>query len=360
MSENESSEKSHEPSQRKLDQARKKGEIVRSNDLITASAYAGLLVMFVSVGAVSTLRVAEVLSIFLAQAQTLSDIVFSGSGSPILGPLLAQSGQPLLSWFIVPTIAAVVGVFAQRAFVFAPSKLQPRLSRISPISNAKNKFGAGGLFEFAKSFLKLAIFGVCLGLFLHNQFPQIVESLRYNPQSQLALMGRLAAQFVLIVVLVMISIGGVDYLWQHRQHMQKNRMSRKEMTDEHKEAEGDPHLKQERRARAQQIATNQMAAGVKEADVMIVNPTHYAVALKWNRKRNEAPVCVAKGVDAAALRMREIAGEHGVPIHSDPPTARSLFGALEIGDQIHESHFRAVAVAIRFAEEMRAKARRLQ
>ncbi|MGH1355014.1 MAG: EscU/YscU/HrcU family type III secretion system export apparatus switch protein [Thalassovita sp.] len=360
MSEEDSSEKSHEPSQRKLDQARKKGEIARSNDLITASAYTGLLLTLVAVGAASAFQVAETLSVFLAQAHSMSDLVFAGNAAPILGPLLTQIGRPLLPWVVVPMLAAITGVIIQKAFVFAPSKLEPRLSRISLIANAKNKFGAGGLFEFLKSFSKLLIFTICLGIFLERQLPILIESLLYSPQGQLALMGRLALQFVMIVVLVMLSIGGIDFLWQQRQHLQKNRMSHKELRDEHKEAEGDPHLKQERRARAQQVSANQMAADVKDADVVVVNPTHYAVALKWSRKQNEAPTCVAKGVDAVALRIREIAGENGVPIHSDPPTARALYSELDVGDQIQEAHFRAVAVAIRFAEEMRNKVRKMQ
>lgn len=360
MSENESAEKSHEPSQRKLEQARKKGEIARSNDLITASAYAGLLLTLAAVGGASAMGAAQTLSIFIAQAHTLSDAVFSGNPAPILGPIMAQFGSPLFSFFAIPLLAAIGGVIVQRAFVFAPSKLQPRLSRISPIANAKNKFGPGGLFEFFKSFSKLVIFSVCLGLFLEGQFPTLVEALLYNPRGQLVLMGRQTILFVVIVVLVMFVIGGVDFLWQRHQHLQKNKMSHKELKDEHKEAEGDPHLKQERRARAQQVASSQMSAEVKEADVVIVNPTHYAVALKWSRRQREAPICVAKGTDAVALRMREIAGENGVPIHSDPPTARALYGELEIGDQIQEAHFRAVAVAIRFAEEMRQKARKMR
>jgi flagellar biosynthetic protein FlhB len=273
--------------------------------------------------------------------------------------MLAQAGGPLLPWLLVPFAAAILGVAVQRAFIFAPSKLRPRMSRISLIANAKNKYGAGGLFEFAKSLVKLAIFSACLGLFLKGQFQTLIESLLYAPQGQLALMARLALQFVLIVVLVMFALGGVDFLWQRHQHLQKNRMSHKEIKDEHKEAEGDPHLKQERRARAQQVASNQMVAEVKKADVVIVNPTHYAVALKWSRRPHEAPICVAKGVDAVAKQIREVARENAVPIHSDPPTARALYAELDVGEQIAEAHFQAVAVAIRFAEEMRQKARKM-
>ena len=134
-------------------------------------------------------------------------------------------------------------------------------------------------------------------------------------------------------------------------------MSHKEVADETKEAEGDPHLKQHRRARAQMAASNQMMAEVPTADVILVNPTHYAVALRWDRKPGTAPLCVAKGVDEIAFRIREIAQEAGVPIHSDPPSTRALFETTEIGSEIAEEHYAPVAAAIRFADEIRQKAK---
>ena len=148
-----------------------------------------------------------------------------------------------------------------------------------------------------------------------------------------------------------------DLLWQKYHHLQKLRMSHKEMQDESKESEGDPHMKGKRRQRAQEIATNQMLHDVPRADVIIVNPTHYAVALEWARKPGTAPVVVAKGVDDVARRIREVAAESNVPIHSDPPTARALHATVKIGHEIDPEHYRAIAAAIRFATEMRAKAK---
>lgn len=133
-------------------------------------------------------------------------------------------------------------------------------------------------------------------------------------------------------------------------------MSLKEMRDEQKEAEGDPEFKHRRKARAREIAMNQMLSDVPKADVVIVNPTHFAVALQWDRQ-TAAPVCVAKGVDEVAHRIRKIAQESGVPIQRDPSTARALFATIEIGQEIMPEHYRPVAAAIRFAQEMRRTAR---
>ncbi|MHA1527614.1 MAG: EscU/YscU/HrcU family type III secretion system export apparatus switch protein, partial [Alphaproteobacteria bacterium] len=134
-------------------------------------------------------------------------------------------------------------------------------------------------------------------------------------------------------------------------------MSHQELKDEGKQAEGDPHIRAQRRERAHQIANNRMLLAVPEADVVIANPTHYAVALKWPRHDGSAPVCLAKGVDEIALAIRARAAEAGVPVQTDPPTARSLHGLVEVGQEIRPEHYQAVAAAIIFADEMRRKAR---
>lgn len=360
MSKDDDSDKSHEPSQRKLDEARKKGEIVRSTDVLTASAYGGFLLALIATGAQGVQDFGSAMMALIAQSGPLSKEMLSGASTTVMANVMLEISRSVWLWFIFPAVAVLVSVFAQQAFVVAPTKLRPRISRISLLENAKNKFGPGGLFEFFKSSLKLTIFTIFLSAFIYSKFPQVAESVYNEPSVFMVLLGRFALEFILIVVVIMMAFGGVDYLWQRHRHMVKHRMSHKELRDEHKEAEGDPHLKQERRSRAQLVASRQMVAEVKVADVVIVNPTHYSVALKWSRQPGEAPICVAKGVDEVALQIREIARENGVPVYADPPTARLLFARLNLGDIILEEHFRAVAIAIRFAEEMRKKSRKMR
>jgi len=147
----------------------------------------------------------------------------------------------------------------------------------------------------------------------------------------------------------------IDYLWQVHSHKKKLMMSFQDIKDESKRIEGDPYMKQQRQQRGREIAMNRMMTEVPFADVIMVNPTHYAVALKWNRKRGHAPECIAKGVDEVAMRIREVAKEADVPIHSDPPATRAIYASTEIGQEVNEEHFKAVAAAIRFSDAMREK-----
>lgn len=354
----EAAEKSHEPTPKKLADARKKGEVVRSNDVATATVYGSLLLIGAAFGTASINRIGGVLTTLIDRAPELAGQVFDGHGQPVSGGIATQLLPDLATWLLLPGAAVILAVLAQRAFVFAPSKLKPKLNRISLIQNAKNKFGRNGLFEFAKSFTKLVVYSLVLGVFLNDQLDAMVTIVNSAPRIAASLLLHLCLEFMIVVLVVAMVIAVIDYGWQFQEHHRKNRMSRQEVMDEIKQSEGDPHMKQQRRQRAHDIAMNQMLADVPTADVVVVNPTHYAVALKWSRESGSAPVCVAKGIDEVARSIRQTAQEAGVPIHSDPPTARAVYAAVQIGEEIREEHYVAVAAAIRFSEAMRQKARR--
>ncbi|MFT5869737.1 MAG: flagellar biosynthetic protein FlhB [Paracoccaceae bacterium] len=356
MSGSDDEEKTHDPTPQKLEDARKRGEIVRSADLNTAIAFGGLLLSFSMFGGEAGRDIGQLSQILLEQADHLGEAILSPGGLSLAGGLIARVLLDLAIIIGVPAGLLILSLFAQRAWIFAPEKLAPKLSRISPISNAGNKFGSDGLFEFAKSTVKLVFISIILGFFLWVKSEEILTSLYASDGQVLAALGKLSTQFLAIVFVLSLSVGAIDYLWQSFTHQRKNRMSRQDLVDENKQSEGDPHMKQQRRRRGFEIAMNQMLADVPTADVIVVNPTHYAVALKWERGTGQVPVCVAKGVDEIARRIREIAAENGVPIFHDPPTARALHGLIEVGDQIQSDHYRAVAAAIRFADLIRKKA----
>lgn len=359
MAEEDAAEKSHDPSQKRLSDARRKGDLPRSSDLNTAAGYAGLLLVAHAFGTHLVEGLGTALTSLVERPHLLAEALFSGADTATSGHILAAVLLPVAPVLLVPATTVLVSLIAQQALVFAPEKLALKLSRISPIEGAKSKFGRNGLFEFAKSFIKLCAFSAILFLVLRRQFPEMLIAVSGTPGQITLRLTDLCLGFLAVVLAIAATIGALDFLWQRAEHLRRNRMSLKEMRDEHKDSEGDPHMRQQRRQRGMEIAANRMLAAVKEADVVVVNPTHYAVALKWDRSRLGAPTCVAKGVDEIAARIRERAAEAGIPLRRDPPTARAIFETVELGAEIRPEHYAAIAAAIRFADAMRRKARML-
>lgn len=350
-------DKTFDPTPEKLRKAREKGEVAKSTDLSVAASYAGLVVAFYTLGSGSIRSLGSALMMFLDQPDRLAELFFEGPAAAPTGGLMAAVSSAVLPWFLLPFVLVILSIIGQKALVFAPSKLAMKLSRISVISNAKNKFGRTGLFEFGKSFTKLVLYSVCLGFYMNLRLPEMIASSATSAFTVVALLAQLGMEFLFIALVISLAIGVIDAGFQHAEHHRKNMMSRKEIQDETKDSEGDPQMKGKRRQRAMEISMNSMIAEVPKADVIIVNPTHYAVALQWGQERGTAPTCIAKGVDDVAAVIRQIANENAIPIHSDPPTARALHATIEIGDEILEEHYAPVAAAIRFAEKMRQRAK---
>lgn len=357
MTEDEGDEKPFEASAKKLEDARRKGEIPRSTDLNTAAAYSGFALLSVTVGPSLLMGFGALLQGMLRDVDRLAQDMFPDAPAPAMGGIMSEVALQLAPWCVVPAAAVVLSIIVQRSFTVAPTKLAPKWNRISPLAGLKNKFGRKGLFEFAKSALKLVVYCIVLAFFLKSKSETILASAAMTAGGVAVILGRLVVSLLLIVCAIAWCIGTIDFLVQRADHLRKHRMTRKEMTDELKTSEGDPTMKQQRRQKAVEIATNQMMKDVPGADVVIVNPTHYAVALTWSRMPGEAPTCVAKGTDEIAARIRALAMEHGIPIHSDPPAARALHAGTALGAEISPDHYAAVAAAIRFAEQMRHKVR---
>ncbi|GFE64405.1 EscU/YscU/HrcU family type III secretion system export apparatus switch protein [Litoreibacter roseus] len=358
MTSDDDTEKTHDPTPKKLEDARKRGEVPKSIDLNAAASLFGFVAALMLLGLEGVMTFSGALAELLANADDVAEQTLQSGGPWLMGGLVWTMAGVTLPLFGLPALLVIIALFGQRAIIFAPDKLAPKLNRISPIEGAKNKFGAKGIFEFGKSATKLVLACALLVFFLLGKLDQLVTSTAKTAGQIVLAMGSILVEFLMIVFVMTLAIGGIDYLWQHAQHIRKNRMSMKDMKDEAKESDGDPQFKQQRRQRAYDIAMNKMLSDVPTADVIIVNPTHYAVALKWDKMSGNAPICVAKGVDEIAARIREVANDAEVPIFSDPPTARALHATLDLGRAIEPDHYQAVAAAIRFAEGIRAKARR--
>jgi len=276
-------EKSHEPTPRKLDEARRQGDIPRSSDLNFAAALLGLALACAGAGAFAVSRAGAALAGWIGDAAASAGPLEIATLRAGFAGLMAEVLVALAPVLGLPVLLVVASVAGQRGFVFAGPKIAPKLSRIDPVAVAKQKFGRAGLFEFAKSALKLIAISLAVGLFLYAGRGPLIGSLQAAPAQIGGLMGRMLLDFLWLSVAISGVIAALDYLFQVSDHRLRQSMTHKELRDEFRQTEGDPHVKQARRQRGHDIATNRMLAEVPKADVVLVNPTHYAVALRWDR-----------------------------------------------------------------------------
>jgi flagellar biosynthetic protein FlhB len=356
--EDDGQEKSYDATPRKLEQARKDGDVAVSTDAHAAAAYLGLIAAMLAFGAGSAGAFGAALAPFLGSVERLEGRLLGPGGLQVSANMVTTALIAVSPVFLLPMLAVIASAVGQQAVTFAPGKLAPKLSRINPVKTAGNKFGPTGLFEFAKSAVKMTIFAAAAWWWIAGNVESMIR-LVAAPAAQIGpALGQAFVSLMSVIAAFACAIAAVDLVWQRFDHARKLRMTHDEVRKESKETDGDPHLKSKRRARAEEIAKNRMLADVPKADVVIVNPTHYAVALKWSRAAGTAPTCVAKGVDEIAAAIRARAAEAGVPVHRDPPAARMLHAQVEVGREVKPEHYKAVAAAIRFADEMRRRAAR--
>ncbi|WP_126979556.1 EscU/YscU/HrcU family type III secretion system export apparatus switch protein [Frigidibacter oleivorans] len=343
-------ERSHDPTPRRLEQARARGDVPRLPELAAAAGQAGLLATAALAGGPMLTTLGELGMMLLGRPDRLTD-------PALLSALLWRMLAVIAPLFLAPMAATLALLVLFRAIAIVPSRLQPDLGRLSPLAALGRRFGIAGLAEFASQAARLMLVSALCGWFLIAHLPGILMLQSADPRVAAARIAGLPLAFLAAALALNLCFGLIDMAVQRGERSRRLRMSRQDLVEEYRESEGDPHLKGRRLQRAREIATNRMLAEVPAADVVIVNPTHVAVALRWRRGSGRAPVCVAKGTDAVAARIRALALESGVPLRSDPPTARALHAAVEIGQEIRPEHYAAVAAAIRFAEEMRRRAR---
>lgn len=348
------SEKTEEPSQKKLDDAKKKGNIPKSQEVTSwFMILAATLVIMIFSGDMAN-SLAGLLSGFLGN---IHDYPMDGMGlidllwNLILG-VTAIVGIPFLFfWF-----AGVAGNLAQFPPILTTEPIKPKFSKVSPMAGFKRLFSPTSLVNFLKSLIKLIVVAVIISVIMLPKRDILDATILLDPAELPALLRALALQVLGGVLAILTVIAGADYAWQRHTWHQKLRMTLKEVRDEYKAQEGDPHIqakiRQIRRERSQQ----RMMTKVPEASVIITNPTHFAVALKYEEGM-PAPICLAKGQDNIALKIREIARENDIPIVENPPLARALHATTEIDDEIPVEHFKAVAEVIGYVMRLRGKGR---
>lgn len=350
-----SQDKTHQATPKKLQDARKKGEIVRSQELNTLIIYATMTLAFLAFGERLLLEPLASFRSFWSMTLPLDSLSSREEGiihlrSALQGSLFYVAVLILLLPGAVLFLAA-----AQKAIIFTPSNLNPRLNRISPIQGLKSKLGPTGIFDFFKNLLKASIFVALIVAIISPGFDEFPHFSRINYFQSLDHKFAEVLEIFLYVTAITLGIAVLDYTWQYHKFQKKNMMSYQEVKDEVKESEGDPHFKAIQRQRGIEITSSQVAKAVQDADVVIVNPTHFAVALNWEPPKSPAPVIAAVGLDHRALHIRSLAREYDVPVYVDIPTARALARNFKVGDTITPEHYAAVAAAIRFSRDIAAR-----
>jgi flagellar biosynthetic protein FlhB len=344
--EQDGSQKTEAPSQRRLEEARGKGQLVASREVATCLFFAASAMLCASQAPGSARSLAAAGRLLLAQAAARR--LDPGDLPRLLLDLLGLAGPalalPLLVLMAVPVVAAAM----QNAVVWTAEPLQPQLGRISPLAGLKRLFSLNALLELAKSLAKIVLVAAATLWLLWPEAPAIVASSSLAAGPFLAFLADLVFRVLALLAVVTALIAGIDYAHQRFAFMQRMRMSRQELRDELKQSEGDPHIRQRLRALRLERARRRMMADVPRATVVITNPTHVAVALRYVSGETAAPEVLAKGVDAVALRIRGVAAATGIPIVENPPLARALHAACEIGEVIPPAHYQAVAEVISY------------
>jgi flagellar biosynthetic protein FlhB len=271
-----------------------------------------------------------------------------GGAQQLLGALLMSLALPLGIIFSVIAVASVLGHVIQHRPLWTGEKMKPELSKLSPLKGLQRMFGMQGWMNLLKSFLKMGAMTAAMMYAVWPEAAAISESGRLDPEGLLLMTQVIAGRLLLAAIVVIGIIAAIDYTYQRFDFMKRMRMSRQEVRDEVKQQEGDPYI----RARLRQIrlerSRKRMMQNVPKSTVVITNPTHYSVALRYDPEVDAAPVCMAKGADEVALRIREKAKEHGIPIVENVPLARALFATVEIEETVPREHFEAVAKVIGF------------
>jgi flagellar biosynthesis protein FlhB len=243
--------------------------------------------------------------------------------------------------------------------MFTPEKIKPDFKKVSPAAAFKRMFGPDGLMQFLKSLVKIVLVAWVAWAVMKPYVAPLRSLAALDPAAILPLVAEILRKLVFAVAAFMLIVAGADYMWQRQRFTKRMRMTKEELKEDYKATEGDPHIKGKRKQIQIMRSRRRMMQAVPDATLVVMNPTHFAVALKYEAGQATAPQCVAKGVDALALRIRAVAEEAGVPIIEDPPLARALFAAVEVDDVIPPTHYEAVAKIIGFIMQggKRAQAR---
>lgn len=347
------SQKTEDPTPKKLEEARKRGQVALSREVNNWVMLAAATLLIATVGGNMMVELSTMMRVFIEQAHDLPQM--PGGLSVILGESLKKTFTILLLPFLLLLAAAFFAPFLQIGPLFAPEIIKPDLSKISIIKGVGRLFSMRSLMEFTKGILKISIVGFVAGIIIYPYMDKFEHMMDMPVNMSLYELRYLVIKMMIGVLVVLMVIAAIDLAYQRYEYNKKMRMSRQEIKDEYKQSEGDPHIKGKLRQLRMEKARQRMMQDVPNADVVITNPTHFSIALKYNPDESPAPIVVAKGVDDVAMRIREIAKENEIILYENKPLARALYDVVEIGDMIPAEHFQAVAKIISYVFKLKGK-----
>lgn len=341
--ENDGAEKTEDPTQKRLDDALERGDVAKSQEVNTWFMIAGAALVLTAFSG----------SIGNGLQNPLRNLIANSWMIRVDGPsllalvrdleyvLIVALGVPLL----LLALAAIAGNMVQHRLVWSGESLKPKFSKLSPLAGAKRIFGKQAAANFAKGLFKVIALGAVMTMVLWPDRFRLDGMVRSDPATIIGTTTELTQHLLTATVAMLALVAIADYFFQYRQWFEKQKMSLQELKEEFKQSEGDPHIKGRIRQLRHARMKKRMMAAVPKASVIITNPTHYSVALQYDRGM-AAPICVAKGVDVVAFKIREVAKEHDIPIVENVPLARALYATVDIDDEIPVEHYHAVAEII--------------
>jgi flagellar biosynthetic protein FlhB len=348
---NSEQEKTEDPTQRRLEKAREEGNVAISTEISSVAIMVVSVLAVVGMGEFIYGRFEALFQTFFLNSQMAVDN--HNQAIAYLGQAFKYGMQGMAPILIVLVITALVVNLVQTKAAFSIKALKPKASKLNPINGIKNIFSMKGLVELAKGMLKLLIIGVIVYYTVFTNMEHIISfavmPMEYNISEAgtyvLLFLGRVFAALAILAV--------ADAIYQQYQHKEDLKMTKKEVKDERKETEGDPHIKNKRKEMGKEFQQKRMDHAVMESDVVVTNPTHYAVALQYDPEENSAPIVMAKGQRLRAQKIKEYANEFDIPIVENKPVAQALFASAEVEEHIPEDLYRAVAEILAYVYKLK-------
>jgi len=348
--------KTEEATEKKTRDAIERGNIPFSKEASISVSLFGMLIALAYMIGERTLQLSSSLSRFLGEADQWP-LENGADAARILEICTYAAALVVAPIAVMLMIAGIAAALAQNPPNLAVERIKPELSRISLIKGWQRLFGVQGLVEFLKSLFKLAAIGIVAVIFLRSSQGELVNALFIEPKALPEHLQTLAVRAILLIAVATLFLVAADVVWSRLHWRHELRMTKQEVKDEHKQLDGDPLIKARQRSIARQRSRQRMLSAVPKATFVITNPTHYAIAMRYVREETSAPIVVAKGQDLVALRIREIATEHDIPIVEDKPLARALYDKVQVDQAIPAEFYKAVASVVYFVMSRKPGAR---